>query len=732
MRRTLALLLVWSAFAAPAAHAARNKTNQLLRVVTPVPRGSTPAHPFVNVVVRFSPTSDGFVPDPSTFRARLSHTDVTDRFHPVVENGAVVGMRGTVEQPLVRISRRPVNRLRFEVRSLPRTSGPAPHVVRDIDRLRFRAVEAANQPPVAAFVPPGEVIFPDIALQFDGTPSQDPELDEITYAWDFGDGGTSTDAAPAHVFAGNGGDVTVRLTVSDGSLTATDQETLVECPQPDAGRTAGLLRVESSDALEFGAIGPAASAPRMFTISNPDPVETSPTSQLKVRIRVDGPAFAVSPDTVDLGPGASAPVTLTFAPTAVGHQSADIVLVASGSNRCVVHLVAHGYGGTAPGSGPTLAAEPVFFNGFGSGTALITPAGARVPVDNHVYSCQNPAGPGTGDLCIDDGDCAANGGTCNREFSALFDPVDMCSDGAGGLYLMSDDGTFTDPVGSDNQRDVSILRINLDDSGTRTGAAIIARETEGTTQLACDGLAPGAGGHVFTPEFRNVNPPDCFRSEQEALVSLRKGNGASDVLLPRIDAAEGLDACDDDVDQVADLNVSADGIDVFASLEDGGLYQIRPAFRLIVPDIRDVFQLHPDGNIVYVTAVNPTGSTTGLLNVYKISPEQAANGVLGLAELTPCATFKVPNNRGAPNGLGRVGPASEHFFAVGRASLDSLDAVLLVSFASSGGVLTTEPNTPLSPKLRVQGTVAFAMPAGVPSCNVLGLVTLDVFDELTF
>jgi PKD repeat protein len=724
MRRTLAFLLALTALAPVVAGATRGKTNLLLRVISPVARGTVPAHPFANVIVRFSTADAGVAANPATFRARLGHTDVTDRFRNIVENGAVVGMRGAVEPPALRVGRRVLNRLRLEVHSLPR-SGPGPRTLHDVDRIRFHAVDMANRPPVAGLVAPGDVFFPDISLRFDGTSSQDPDLDELTYAWDFGDGDTSTVPAPTHMFAGGSGDVTVTLRVNDGALTATDQETLVECPQPDAGRTSGLLRLDADAALEFGAVAPGASAARTVTVSNPD---LTATSQVRTHLRIEGPGFTASPDTLDLAGGASTPVTLTFAPTAPGHQSADIVVVASASNRCVVHLMAHGYAGTAPGAGPTLAAVPAFYSSFGTGTAAIMPDGTRVAIDNHVHVCQSPSnGPGTGDLCIDDGDCASNGGTCNQSLTTLFDPVDMCSDGNGGLYLMSDEGTYTDPTPGDNERDVSVLRLTLDDGAARTGAAIVAHETSGTTQLACDGFTPGDGGKLYTAEFRNVNLPACFRSEQEALVALRKSTGANEVLLPRIDAAEGLDGCEDDVDQVVDLNVTGDGIEMFASLEDAGLFQIRPAFRPIVSDIHDGFQLHPDGDIVYVTATD--GGTAGLLSVYKISPSQAASGAPALRDLTPCAVFKVPNNRGGPSNFGRTG-LGEHSYAVGRAASDTLDATLLVSFVTTGGL--SDPNPPFAPPLRIQGTVAFAMPAGSPSCSALGFVNLDIVDMLTF
>jgi PKD repeat protein len=55
-----------------------------------------------------------------------------------------------------------------------------------------------------------------LSCTFDNT-STDPDGDALTYAWDFGDGETSTEAEPTHEFA-EAGTYDVKLTASDGSL----------------------------------------------------------------------------------------------------------------------------------------------------------------------------------------------------------------------------------------------------------------------------------------------------------------------------------------------------------------------------------------------------------------------------------------------------------------------------------------------------------------------------------
>ena len=49
---------------------------------------------------------------------------------------------------------------------------------------------------------------------FDGTGSTDSDGSIVSYAWDFGDGGTSSDSAPSHAYP-QGGDYTATLTVTD-------------------------------------------------------------------------------------------------------------------------------------------------------------------------------------------------------------------------------------------------------------------------------------------------------------------------------------------------------------------------------------------------------------------------------------------------------------------------------------------------------------------------------------
>jgi hypothetical protein len=138
--------------------------------------------------------------------------------------------------------------------------------------------------------------------------------------------------------------------VSDGQLTATDQVTLFalrrSTPVGPAARCGSTARRWSS-----------ARSPRP-TRAYQYPNTDTPHQSARHPDRVQGSAFSGDPRAA-ARPGESVPLTVR-SPTAPGHQSADVVGLPAPAITAAAHLLAHGYGGSAPGSGPTLAAEPVF------------------------------------------------------------------------------------------------------------------------------------------------------------------------------------------------------------------------------------------------------------------------------------------------------------------------------------------------------------------------------------
>jgi PKD repeat protein len=744
MRRAPLVLLCCAALL-PAVAAARtsgqnDQAERLLRVVSPAGTARVPAHPFVNIVVHLG-TTDATA-DPSTFKAHLGGVNVTPLFEPMLEKGALTGLRAAIGPALLNVGHG-TNRLRLDVGG---------HIgkrrVHDIDRVRFTAVDVPDAAPIAKVVASSDVLLAGVPEQFDGSQSHDPDDDPITYLWEFGDGTTSTEVSPVHTFGPSAQDVSVRLTVSDGQLDSSDQVTMLSVPTLCAGCTPGVLKIQAAGQFEFGPVALGSTASKTFTVTN---AATAATSSLHVRLGTTNDAFALGMTDVTLGPSESASVDVTFAPTVGGHQSSDLTLVASASNQTSVHMFTHGYGGTGIGKGPLPTSDPVFYEDS-NGTGAIYPNGLQLTVDDSIRTCVTPQnGPGYGDYCITNADCASNNGTCPGNGTCFggdragqpcttagqcpnsfgcssatpYGPVKMCGDGAGGLFELSDEGTYTDPnPNDDTELDGTLMHIMFDGSGNRLGAEIVERTTENTSQIACDAIPTG---NVYMAKYFAVNSPsNCFRSDREALVAIKKTNGNETTLLSRIDAAEGLGPCDD-YDPSDDLEATRDSSAVFVALP-GGIIRIRPTTLLMTPDVDDVFAVHPDGSVLAVVRGNDKGPT-GTLLLYKISPDQAVNGAPHLTDLTPCATITVPSNRG-----NQVGALTTFVsFAVDPASKGSFDGTVLLSFFTGGGGIPGPGlAAPLPSTLHVQGTYAISSPAGSNECQVIGLVNLLPLDQLAF
>ncbi|MFT3885826.1 MAG: PKD domain-containing protein [Flavobacteriales bacterium] len=87
-----------------------------------------------------------------------------------------------------------------------------------------------NLPPIAVATQDRQYGPGPLTVRFDGTGSRDPEQGALTYAWAFGDGGTSTLASPTHVFTAPAGVPTrfdVQLTVTDPEGLSTSTSLLV-------------------------------------------------------------------------------------------------------------------------------------------------------------------------------------------------------------------------------------------------------------------------------------------------------------------------------------------------------------------------------------------------------------------------------------------------------------------------------------------------------------------------
>ena len=88
-------------------------------------------------------------------------------------------------------------------------AGSAPWQTR-IAAFKLRDCGPANNPPVASFT----YICTGLTCTFDGSGSTDSDGSIVSYAWNFGDGGTATVVAPSHTYAASG-TYPVTLTVTD-------------------------------------------------------------------------------------------------------------------------------------------------------------------------------------------------------------------------------------------------------------------------------------------------------------------------------------------------------------------------------------------------------------------------------------------------------------------------------------------------------------------------------------
>lgn len=91
----------------------------------------------------------------------------------------------------------------------------------------FKSETVPNRDPVAKFdwTPKNDTSnWSPLAITFDASTSTDPDGDSLSYAWNFGDGGTSTDVKPVHTFTATTPDPGSSVKAFTVSLTVTDSQ----------------------------------------------------------------------------------------------------------------------------------------------------------------------------------------------------------------------------------------------------------------------------------------------------------------------------------------------------------------------------------------------------------------------------------------------------------------------------------------------------------------------------
>ena len=291
-----------------------------------------------------------------------------------------------------------------------------------------------NRAPVANAGSPGAG-SEGTAVQFDGRGSADPDGDALTYAWTFGDGSSGSGPTPSHVYADNGA-YAVTLTVSDGSLSASDATT---------ASIANVAPVVSAFAGATIADGETYSASGSFS----DPGADTWTATVNYGDGSDVQALSLSGNTFNLshrysGVGAG-PFTVTVSVAdddgGVGTASASVAVQMNRAPVANAGSSVSGFEGTAVQFNGTGSSDPdgdalTYAWTFGDGSSGSGSTPSHVYADNGTYTVT---------LVVSDGHLTSSAATT----ASIANVAPAVSAFAGAEVLPGDPytaaGSFSDP-----------------------------------------------------------------------------------------------------------------------------------------------------------------------------------------------------------------------------------------------------------------------------------------------
>ncbi|MEM6529613.1 MAG: PKD domain-containing protein, partial [Chloroflexota bacterium] len=228
----------------------------------------------------------------------------------------------------------------------------------DTETISVTAVDPV-QPPAAAF--DAIVVDDGVGLTIDFVNRSTGE--GLTYAWDFGDGSTSSDESPQQVY-GDYGTYTVRLSVTNSAGTATDDaEITLSAPLTavTAVASAAPLQAAVGDTVQFdssGSTGDIATYSWDFGDGNisdqPAPANIYQTpGEYTVTLALTGQDGSTSLDTIAISMGAGLQAAFTPQQASVTAGESVVFDSSTSTGNIVSYAWQFGDGGTSAEASPT-------------------------------------------------------------------------------------------------------------------------------------------------------------------------------------------------------------------------------------------------------------------------------------------------------------------------------------------------------------------------------------------